>query len=249
MFFQRDLTSHQPRHSCVSTHIYIYISTYYEPIYLPAYLHVFTYLPIYLSTYLRIYLSTIIYICTSLLIYLSRKNYLSIKYNTLQSETLQNLQMVVSENGGTPNRDFHYFHHPFWGVSPIFGNTQLVAYCRPLPFADKPAALFLLVDGLRNASASEWCAKRFHTHLLPRLSAPWLRFSPFRPWPPENHRNPFFIPRHLFFKDDVIHFFPFDGIFCIVLWGFLQKRIFLTFMANCFLLLGTFFKSMMETEG
>ena len=46
---------------------------------------------------------------------------------------------------------------------------------RPLPFADKPAALFLLVDGLRNASASEWCAKRFHTHLLPRLSAPWLQ--------------------------------------------------------------------------
>lgn len=42
---------------------------------------------------------------------------------------------------------------------------------QPLPFADKPAALFLLVDGLRNASASEWCAKRFHTHLLPRLSA------------------------------------------------------------------------------
>ncbi|CAK9022224.1 unnamed protein product [Durusdinium trenchii] len=42
---------------------------------------------------------------------------------------------------------------------------------QPLPFADKPAALFLLVDGLRNSSASEWCAKRFHTHLLPRLSA------------------------------------------------------------------------------
>ncbi|CAJ1449940.1 unnamed protein product [Effrenium voratum] len=41
----------------------------------------------------------------------------------------------------------------------------------PMPFADKPAALFLLVDGVRNASAAEWCAKRFHTHLLPRLSA------------------------------------------------------------------------------
>ena len=27
------------------------------------------------------------------------------------------------------------------------------------------------MDGLRNASAAEWCAKRFHTHLLPRLSA------------------------------------------------------------------------------
>ena len=54
-----------------------------------------------------------------------------------------------------------------------FEQPQLPNLCvvhRPLPFADKPAALFLLVDGLRNASASEWCAKRFHTHLLPRLS-------------------------------------------------------------------------------
>ena len=37
--------------------------------------------------------------------------------------------MGVSKNGGTPkssilNRDFHYFHHPFWGT-PIFGNTQV----------------------------------------------------------------------------------------------------------------------------
>ena len=23
------------------------------------------------------------------------------------------------------NRDFHYFHHPFWGVPPIFGNTHV----------------------------------------------------------------------------------------------------------------------------
>ena len=35
--------------------------------------------------------------------------------------------MGVSENSGTPqiihfNRDFHYFHHPFWGT-PIFGST------------------------------------------------------------------------------------------------------------------------------
>ncbi|CAE7720481.1 ESS1 [Symbiodinium pilosum] len=43
---------------------------------------------------------------------------------------------------------------------------------QPLPFMDKPAALFLLVDGLRQSNlAAEWCAKRFHTHLLPRLSA------------------------------------------------------------------------------
>eukprot|EP00439_Symbiodinium_sp_Y106_P086652 s2_g34.t3 len=43
---------------------------------------------------------------------------------------------------------------------------------QPLPFMDKPAALFLLVDGLRQSNlAAEWCAKRLHTHLLPRLSA------------------------------------------------------------------------------
>ena len=41
--------------------------------------------------------------------------------------------MGVSENGGFPpqiihfNRDFHYFHHPFLGVFPLFlGNTQSV---------------------------------------------------------------------------------------------------------------------------
>lgn len=41
----------------------------------------------------------------------------------------------------------------------------------PVPFVDKPAALFVLVDGLRNNSAaSEFCAKRFHSQILPRLS-------------------------------------------------------------------------------
>ena len=57
-------------------------------------------------------------------------------------------------------------------------NTYLTITLRPLPFMDKPAALFLLVDGLRQSNlAAEWCAKRFHTHLLPRLSAPWLNNS------------------------------------------------------------------------
>ena len=54
---------------------------------------------------------------------------------------------------------------------PCYSHAFIDVLARPLPFADKPAALFLLVDGLRNASAAEWCAKRFHTHLLPRLSA------------------------------------------------------------------------------
>eukprot|EP00927_Polykrikos_kofoidii_P070640 TRINITY_DN67051_c0_g1_i1.p1 TRINITY_DN67051_c0_g1~~TRINITY_DN67051_c0_g1_i1.p1 ORF type:complete len:792 (+),score=115.60 TRINITY_DN67051_c0_g1_i1:101-2476(+) len=43
---------------------------------------------------------------------------------------------------------------------------------QPLQFLDKPAALFLLCDGLRNnPAAAEFCAKRFHTVLLPRLSS------------------------------------------------------------------------------
>ena len=38
------------------------------------------------------------------------------------------LKVDVSENSGFPqiihfNRVFHYFHHPFWEFSPIFGNT------------------------------------------------------------------------------------------------------------------------------
>eukprot|EP00928_Gymnodinium_smaydae_P001008 TRINITY_DN10378_c0_g1_i1.p1 TRINITY_DN10378_c0_g1~~TRINITY_DN10378_c0_g1_i1.p1 ORF type:complete len:960 (+),score=206.05 TRINITY_DN10378_c0_g1_i1:129-3008(+) len=42
----------------------------------------------------------------------------------------------------------------------------------PLPFLDKPAALYLLVDGSRESNlAAEFCAKRFHTFFLPRLSA------------------------------------------------------------------------------
>ena len=42
--------------------------------------------------------------------------------------------MDVSENSGfSPqiihfNRVFHYFHHPFWGPTPIFGNTHIVVH-------------------------------------------------------------------------------------------------------------------------
>eukprot|EP00913_Durusdinium_trenchii_P014308 g13424.t1 len=43
---------------------------------------------------------------------------------------------------------------------------------QPLLFLDRPAALFLLVDGLRESSAAAlFCAQRFHTFFLPRLSA------------------------------------------------------------------------------
>eukprot|EP00930_Biecheleria_cincta_P049309 TRINITY_DN34536_c0_g1_i1.p1 TRINITY_DN34536_c0_g1~~TRINITY_DN34536_c0_g1_i1.p1 ORF type:complete len:749 (+),score=116.60 TRINITY_DN34536_c0_g1_i1:50-2296(+) len=43
---------------------------------------------------------------------------------------------------------------------------------QPLEFLDKPASLFVLCAGLRNTGvASEFCAKRLHTLLLPKLSS------------------------------------------------------------------------------
>lgn len=43
---------------------------------------------------------------------------------------------------------------------------------QPLEFLDRPASLFVLCDGLRNTSAAtEFCVKKFHSLLLPRLSA------------------------------------------------------------------------------
>eukprot|EP00927_Polykrikos_kofoidii_P055279 TRINITY_DN49556_c0_g1_i1.p1 TRINITY_DN49556_c0_g1~~TRINITY_DN49556_c0_g1_i1.p1 ORF type:complete len:934 (-),score=161.44 TRINITY_DN49556_c0_g1_i1:106-2907(-) len=43
---------------------------------------------------------------------------------------------------------------------------------QPLPFLDKPAALYLLTDGWRGSNvAAEFCARRFHTFFMPRLSA------------------------------------------------------------------------------
>jgi len=40
----------------------------------------------------------------------------------------------------------------------------------PLHFLDQPAACFVLLDGVRGGSASEWCSRNLHTKLLPRLS-------------------------------------------------------------------------------
>lgn len=42
---------------------------------------------------------------------------------------------------------------------------------QPLYFLDQPAACFVLLDGVRGGSASEWCSRHLHTKLLPRLSA------------------------------------------------------------------------------
>mmetsp|Transcript_32434 Transcript_32434/g.89699 ORF Transcript_32434/g.89699 Transcript_32434/m.89699 type:complete len:758 (-) Transcript_32434:80-2353(-) len=43
---------------------------------------------------------------------------------------------------------------------------------QPLEFLDKPACLFVLCAGLRNTSlASEFCARRFHSLFLPKLSS------------------------------------------------------------------------------
>eukprot|EP00929_Paragymnodinium_shiwhaense_P109577 TRINITY_DN76051_c0_g1_i1.p1 TRINITY_DN76051_c0_g1~~TRINITY_DN76051_c0_g1_i1.p1 ORF type:complete len:757 (+),score=224.24 TRINITY_DN76051_c0_g1_i1:78-2348(+) len=48
---------------------------------------------------------------------------------------------------------------------------------QPLEFLDKPASLFILCAGLRNTpAAAEFCAKKHHSILLPKLSAkatPW----------------------------------------------------------------------------
>eukprot|EP00405_Crypthecodinium_cohnii_P036270 CAMPEP_0206535894 /NCGR_PEP_ID=MMETSP0325_2-20121206/6419_1 /ASSEMBLY_ACC=CAM_ASM_000347 /TAXON_ID=2866 /ORGANISM="Crypthecodinium cohnii, Strain Seligo" /LENGTH=833 /DNA_ID=CAMNT_0054032989 /DNA_START=81 /DNA_END=2579 /DNA_ORIENTATION=- len=43
---------------------------------------------------------------------------------------------------------------------------------QPLEFMDKPASLFILCDGLRNSpAAADFCARRLHALLLPKLSA------------------------------------------------------------------------------
>lgn len=49
-----------------------------------------------------------------------------------------------------------------------------------LEFMDKPASLLVLCDGLRNAAAgAEFCARRFHTLLLPKLSERSTEFEDF----------------------------------------------------------------------
>merc|ERR1719401_922203 len=54
---------------------------------------------------------------------------------------------------------------------PDLGKTGFVLK-QPLEFLDKPASLIVLCAGLRNSSAaSEFCAKRLHSTLLPKLSS------------------------------------------------------------------------------
>mmetsp|Transcript_76257 Transcript_76257/g.176975 ORF Transcript_76257/g.176975 Transcript_76257/m.176975 type:complete len:795 (+) Transcript_76257:46-2430(+) len=40
----------------------------------------------------------------------------------------------------------------------------------PLSFVDAPASAFALFQGLRSAEAADWCAKNFHTKLIPLLA-------------------------------------------------------------------------------
>jgi len=40
----------------------------------------------------------------------------------------------------------------------------------PLSFVDTPASAFALFQGLRSAEAADWCAKNFHTKLIPLLA-------------------------------------------------------------------------------
>jgi len=49
---------------------------------------------------------------------------------------------------------------------------------QPLEFLDRPAALFMLCTGLRcSAAASEFCAKRMHSVLMPKLSSRATRWD------------------------------------------------------------------------
>jgi len=41
----------------------------------------------------------------------------------------------------------------------------------PLSFVDTPASAFALFQGLRSAEAADWCAKNFHTKLIPLLAS------------------------------------------------------------------------------
>jgi len=40
----------------------------------------------------------------------------------------------------------------------------------PLSFVDTPASAYALFQGLRSAEAADWCAKHFHTKLIPQLA-------------------------------------------------------------------------------
>lgn len=46
-----------------------------------------------------------------------------------------------------------------------------VALKFPLSFVDTPANAFALFQGLRSAEAADWCAKNFHTKLIPMLAS------------------------------------------------------------------------------
>merc|ERR1719159_2316631 len=40
----------------------------------------------------------------------------------------------------------------------------------PLSFVDSPASAFAIFSGFRSAEAADWCAKNFHTKLIPQLT-------------------------------------------------------------------------------
>ena len=68
--------------------------------------------------------------------------------------------MGVSLNGGTPqifhfNWGFHYFHHPFWGIRPIFGNTRFCRGKKPTDPNLLPALPGTSLCGVASA-ASRW---------------------------------------------------------------------------------------------
>ena len=67
--------------------------------------------------------------------------------------------MGVSENSGfSPqiihfDKVFHYFHHPFWGFPPIFGNIHIIPSSQKTAPGDHP--LLTEVTGLMKNMAYE----------------------------------------------------------------------------------------------
>jgi len=53
----------------------------------------------------------------------------------------------------------------------------------PLSFLDSPASAFALFQGIRNAEAADWCAKNFHSKLIPLLA------KKIHSWKPEELQN------------------------------------------------------------
>jgi len=53
---------------------------------------------------------------------------------------------------------------------PVLGKIARLVMKFPLSFLDSPSSAFALLQGVRSAEAADWCAKNFHTKLIPLLA-------------------------------------------------------------------------------